>query len=325
MVDGPTPLMHFDKPLPGTGASVLLQIIYYTIMGRTLTSKNFPTTEEELNKVMLPEILSGKPMIPFDNLTPGAKFDHPFFAGIITSGYFEGRILGKSEIGEGPVRGVFYTTGNNIDATPEMLRRTHSVYLNAQTDRPENRKAKHERLIPWLRKNRAHLAWAVHILGQNWIAQGCPRYEEKKLGSFEEWSGVMGGILAASGMFDMSQWLLVNDRYYDIKAQDEFDALSVIEWWMEEFADQDMTCNAREFRKHMFPAPETASPTEVLNSQPSVPGVVFDSDARTLDAKAKAFLNKLALGTYNLKDGKNAATLVRDSNKFQLKIYPRAT
>ena len=58
---------------------------------------------------------------------------------------------------------------------------------------------KHPKLLQWIRANRGQLVWSLLILVQHWIAEGQPRGTEV-MGSFEEWIGVVGGILGAAGI-----------------------------------------------------------------------------------------------------------------------------
>ena len=56
----------------------------------------------------------------------------------------------------------------------------------------------------YLQTNRRELAWGCHVLVQNWLQRGAPtptwQGGGQPLGSFEEWSRVLGGILEAAGV-----------------------------------------------------------------------------------------------------------------------------
>jgi hypothetical protein len=53
--------------------------------------------------------------------------------------------------------------------------------------------------MTWVRANRARLVAACLILCQAWIAAGRPR-GQKTIGSYENWAGVIGGILETAGI-----------------------------------------------------------------------------------------------------------------------------
>ncbi|HAR41445.1 MAG TPA: ATPase, partial [Bdellovibrionales bacterium] len=59
---------------------------------------------------------------------------------------------------------------------------------------------KHKNLLTWVSENRGKLIWAGLTLAQSWIAAGRPNYTGQVLGSFEEWSNVVGGILQHCGI-----------------------------------------------------------------------------------------------------------------------------
>ncbi|MBT8411981.1 MAG: hypothetical protein KJP02_09315, partial [Octadecabacter sp.] len=315
MIHGPIPLGHVDKPVAGTGASVLLQLIHMTIVGKPFPIMHFPTTTEEFNKQMLGQILAGKQIIAYDNIDHNARLDDPFFAGIITSGRFEGRILGVNDIGEGEVRALFMTTGNNIRSSKEILRRIAPIYLNTQMQNPQNRKnIKHPDVITWVTENRAELAWACHILIQNWIAKGCPRYTNNAIGSFEAWSGVIGGILEATEMLDMDAWQTIHYRYFQEKGDEELREEDVMEWIVDEFEEVDYAFAPLKFRQRMWPG-DLAGAQEV---EPSVSGAELDGRG-TLAQQTRRFLNQFVNQTYNLKDGRRAS-LIYSSGKRQYEV-----
>jgi hypothetical protein len=74
------------------------------------------------------------------------------------------------------------------------------IRIDAGTDRPWRRAAfKHPDLLRWLRRERGAVIHAALTLIQNWLAKGRPAGKER-LGSFESWAEVMGGILDAAGV-----------------------------------------------------------------------------------------------------------------------------
>jgi hypothetical protein len=108
------------------------------------------------------------------------------------------------------------------------------IRLNPKIDRPWLRKPedfKHPQLIEWAIENRARLIHAIIVLVKAWIQAGRPLHTER-LGSFEEWSAIIGGILNVAGIegFLDNQNLLYEKS--DIEGQEwrEF-----IDSWLEEF------------------------------------------------------------------------------------------
>ena len=58
---------------------------------------------------------------------------------------------------------------------------------------------KHPLITEWAQENRSALVHAALTLIQAWIAAGQPLHETR-LGSFEKWSEVMGGVLEVAGI-----------------------------------------------------------------------------------------------------------------------------
>ncbi len=58
---------------------------------------------------------------------------------------------------------------------------------------------RHPDLNTWVRANRARLVAACLTLCQAWIAAGRPR-GQRSIGSYENWAGVIGGILETAGI-----------------------------------------------------------------------------------------------------------------------------
>ncbi len=70
--------------------------------------------------------------------------------------------------------------------------------------------------------------WAVLVLVQHWIAQGRPLFSGRPLGSYESWSGVVGGVLETAGINGFlanSARLLLQDQ--ESAAWEQF----VAAWW----------------------------------------------------------------------------------------------
>src|ERR1700722_10933368 len=93
-------------------------------------------------------------------------------------------------------------TGNNVQLSRELARRTLWSRLEPNSEKPWERKSeefKHYPLAEWVRQNRGQLIWAALTLIQNWIAQG-KKPGTRTLGSFENFSRVIGGVLDAAGI-----------------------------------------------------------------------------------------------------------------------------
>ena len=95
---------------------------------------------------------------------------------------------------------LWLMTGNNPRLSDEMSRRCIRLRIDPRIDMPWLRGGfKHPLIAEWAQENRSALVHAALILVQAWVAAGKPLHA-KRLGSFEKWSGVMGGVLEVAGI-----------------------------------------------------------------------------------------------------------------------------
>ena len=84
----------------------------------------------------------------------------------------------------------------------------------------------------WADQHRPELVWASLVLIQAWVAAGQPFWEERVVGSYEQWSAVMGGILAVNQVEGFLSNMEGFHEYHD----PEWTAF-VQQWW-ETFGDK---------------------------------------------------------------------------------------
>lgn len=199
LIDGPTPGHLLTKPTPGTGASLLTDVCSIIANGEATPALPMPPNNEEMQKTLLTLISDGSNIIYFDNIDQSV--DSGALASALTAPKIRGRILGKSQQAEAEVRAVWVLCGNNVRLSTELVRRLVMVDLDANMANPEKRSGWRHKLLPvWVQENRGQLVWACLTLVQNWVSQGMHRDEGVILNSYENWSGVMGGILKAADL-----------------------------------------------------------------------------------------------------------------------------
>ena len=235
MIDGPTPLYLVDKPSPGTGASLLTEILTYVFSGRYAPAMTEAHDEDEWRKRITSKLAKMPTFFFIDNVSRPLNSSH--LAAAIVATTFEDRILGRTEMIRFPVRCAWIATGNNPSVSLEMARRIIRIRLDAHLDRPwlrDSKRFKHPDLRGWIADHRADLVWAVLTLVQGWIAAGKPPVTDPVLGNFEKWSSVIGGILK----FSEVQGFLANiDAFYDECDSDRLLILDLIEEWWKEHKD----------------------------------------------------------------------------------------
>jgi hypothetical protein len=198
LIRGATPLHLFEKPSPGTGATLLTDALTFPATGHPVATMTEGGDEEEWRKRLTAKLRTSPTFLLIDNLRK--KLDSAALAAAITSPAWEDRILGVSQMVKLPVSCGWLATGNNPSLSGEIARRTVRIRLNAKIDQPWLRENfRHPNLMGWASENRGRLVWAALTLIRAWLVKGRPR-GGKTLGMFAEWSHIMGGILQNAGI-----------------------------------------------------------------------------------------------------------------------------
>lgn len=193
-IAGQVPLALLDATKAGTGKGLFLSLTALIATGRPAAVLAAPTREEEWAKTILAALARGASIVVLDE---AAELHSPALAAALTTPIFEGRILGRSEIARLPQRATWAAAGNNIRLGGDLARRCYWVRLDAKTSRPWQRTGfRHPDLLAWAAERRGDLLRALLIVARGWYAAGKPFAPVAVLGGFEEWSRVVGGMLA---------------------------------------------------------------------------------------------------------------------------------
>ena len=204
MIGGHVPMVLFDKPQAGVGASLLAEIISIIATGRGAAMMAMPAKEEEWAKQITSQIMAGHTLITVDNIE--GTLASPTLAKILTSSIHEDRVLGQSKIITLEHRTIWIGTGNNIRLAGDLPRRCYWVRMIAAGARPWER-APETYTIPelakWVTDNRGAILAAILTLARAWVSAGRPKATTPtRLGGFEDWVRVVGGILSHAGITD---------------------------------------------------------------------------------------------------------------------------
>ena len=198
MIAGRVPLMLFDKPQMGTGASLLAEVIVTIATGSSAAMTQAPTARDEWGKLLLSELSAGRAVIVFDNLT--GVLSSPELSTAITQRVYNGRVLGRTQTLQVENQPCWIATGINIALGGDLPRRCVWVRMDPQDARPwlRDRSAfRHPDLLAWAKRERGRIIAAVLTIARAWIRggrrvpDGTPR-----LAVFEEWCEVLGGMLS---------------------------------------------------------------------------------------------------------------------------------
>jgi hypothetical protein len=198
MIDGPTPLHLIEKPTPGTGATLMVDVIATVLTGVGASVMTEGRDDEEWRKRITAKLRQIPALILIDNLRE--QLDSSALAAALTAPFWEDRILGQSEMTRLPIRCAWVATGNNPTFSNEMARRLVRIRLDAHSDQPWRRDSfRHPDLMVWVRANRGRLVAACLTLCQAWIVAGRPR-GGRSIGSYETWAQTLGGVLEVAGV-----------------------------------------------------------------------------------------------------------------------------
>ncbi len=200
-INGCTPIFGIDAPRPGTGKGLLTDIMS-TIATGSIAFKTTPPgagNEDEWRKLLLGIALDGHPVAVLDNVEGTLKSGS--LAGFSTTSIYSGRIMGSNKTVNVPNRAVLMLTGNNISLAGDLPRRVIPIRLDPQMARPWEREGfTHPDLLAFVRQNRGAILGALLVLARSWYTAGEPKADVRSLGSFEDWTVKVGGILQHVGI-----------------------------------------------------------------------------------------------------------------------------
>ena len=223
MIDNVTPLMLMDKNGPGTGATKIVDVISLVAVGIKSSPTKDPGTEEEWRKTLLSMVVSGNPINSFDNLDQ--DLESSSFSQALTSSSISGRILGHTAQAAVLNRFNWFGTGNNVNVAGDMTRRICLIRQDAKMPNPCTREGPktgkkwyHPKLEKWVNDNRGEILVKIYTIVRAWIQSGRPDLNTVVMGSFEEWTDIIGSLLVFSDRKDFmanAMWLSESSTIVD--------------------------------------------------------------------------------------------------------------
>ena len=200
MIAGLAPIHLIEAPTQGSGKGLLASLISIVSTGLAAEGRTVPENEDEVRKMITAELVTGRPIILLDNLSEKRVLESSALASVVTVPYWTDRLLGESEMLHLRNNALWLMTGNNPRLSAELGRRCIRLRIDPRIDMPWLRGGfRHPLITEWAQENRSALVHAALTLIQAWIAAGRPLHETR-LGSFEKWSEVMGGVLDVAGI-----------------------------------------------------------------------------------------------------------------------------
>lgn len=198
-IDGLIPMGIINAPQPGSGKGLLIKVISLIATGKPVASVTAPTTPDEWTKQLTAILAGGATMIVFDNVE--TVLDSPDLASFLTAAEWKARILGQSKVLSIPNRATTLVTGNNVRVGGDIARRCYWCTINPNTSTPELRKGfRYANLCKHVLDNRGEILAALFTFARAWFAAGQPDPTQSPIvGSFDEWSRIVGGIIEHAG------------------------------------------------------------------------------------------------------------------------------
>lgn len=194
LLDGVRPMHVWVANQQGSGKSVCAEAPISVVFG-DVSATNNPEDRNEMNKLLDTTAQSLRPYLFLD--------DAPAFVAsgalnsFLTRKRHSGRILGTSTEFDEPNVTAVLLTGNNIELTADLLRRSSVIELFLPGE-IEGREFKRT-IDPgfWAKTEvRAEMLGALWAMVRHWAAGGCKGVQKGKP-TFEQWSHLVGGIVAS--------------------------------------------------------------------------------------------------------------------------------
>ncbi|NQT19530.1 MAG: bifunctional DNA primase/polymerase [Planctomycetes bacterium] len=227
-LEGNRPLHMIGAPIARTGKSKLAELVFGgVILGRPTPAMQITERDEERDKRVIGLLLAGETLVHLDNLPN--YVDSAAISSLLTATTYSGRLLGANQILNLPNNLTLVATGNNVQASSEIIKRTVPIILQPTSAHPEERRDfAHEDLWQFVKAERRMVLECLLGMVENWLEAGRPEHGNP-LGGFETWSHVIGGILQVNAQTEWRKnerrWRAANDPHG--REMTEFVAL----WW----------------------------------------------------------------------------------------------
>ena len=234
VITGHVPLAIVDAPMQGTGKTLLVTALGTIAVGN-VSSESIPSKEndDEWRKKITSILLAASPFVLLDNIPDNTTIDSPSLAAALTTEEWSDRLLGRNNAIRLPSRVVWAATGNNLRVAGDMPRRSYSIRMDANAERPWERTGfKIKGLERHIRANRGDLLSASLTVVRAWYTNGKPQADVPMLGSFDEWAETIGSVLAFAGI---DGFLANLEQTQVVQDEDTQQWTAFFDAWWEEF------------------------------------------------------------------------------------------
>ena len=220
----------FNANSQRSGKSLLAKVAIVPIYGR-FVAQSWHAKEEELVKRIDSAVISASNYICFDNVR--GYLSSQALEALLTTPFWEARVLGSSEIVTAPNKISLFVTGNDLMVSPDLAHRFLFCDLQVSEGDVQERKPSFVLDDSWLmqRENRIDILSAIWGCVRSWHDAGRPTASsfgfKPKLG-FEQWGELIGGIVAHAGFGNCLEapQLAVGGNNEDRQLRDLFSVLT---------------------------------------------------------------------------------------------------
>jgi hypothetical protein len=235
MIDGCTPMHVVEAPAVGAGKGLLCNLVSIVVTGESCDCRTLPESDEEIRKMLTAELSRSRPIILLDNANEKLTLGAAALASVLTSTSWTDRRLGHTQMLTVSNKAMWMLTGNNPKLAKDIARRSVRIRIDPKVDRAWMRTGfKHDPVLTWAKDNRNDLVHAALVLVRAWLVAGRP-LSSQRLGSFENWAAVMGGILGVAGVDGFLGNL--EELYANADTEGEAWREFVLAWWDEHGAN----------------------------------------------------------------------------------------
>ena len=199
--DGPTPLHVFDANAPGSGKTLLAELVSNVTMGDNIARMANPRDDDEARKRITALAIAGDSLVLIDNVNGGLGCSALDAA--LTGTRWQDRVLGSSQMIDLPLLVTWLASGNNVVLRADTSRRALHIRLRSNIESPESRTGfRYPNVRAYVRANRGKLLSAALTILRAWFVAGRPKAKLPAWGSFEDWSGVVRQAIVFAGQPD---------------------------------------------------------------------------------------------------------------------------
>jgi hypothetical protein len=200
-IAGPVPALLFDAATPGSGKTLLAQLLSVIVTGEKPPVQMAPSDASEWTRTLGALAKSGHPMVLIDNVK--GKFEPSALEAAITSGQVIERKLRSNDTLKHAFTVLVAVTANNAQISTDLVRRSLHVRLVAESERPELRGGfAITDVAGYCQARRGELLGAALTILQAYVAAGRPGHGGAALGAFEQWDALVRGALCWVGCGD---------------------------------------------------------------------------------------------------------------------------